>query len=148
LIAVVLDCSIMRCSIHERVGFSYREDGERESRTTESKDGSDSLGGNRHTAILESRSITSTAALSKSTMGSGRLPSGVKPASPQNRGLVVGRKCDRVVGLQPDHLLVNTGCLNQLVVSPLLHNPPLIEHQDLVGILYRAESMCDNKRCP
>jgi hypothetical protein len=71
-IVVVLDCSTPRCSIQDRVGFSYREDGERESRTTESKDGSASRLGVRPIARLESRSITSmsTAALSTSTMGS------------------------------------------------------------------------------
>jgi hypothetical protein len=60
---------------HDRAGFSYREDGERESRTMESKDGSDSRGGNRHTASLESRSSTSTstAALSTSTRESDRV---------------------------------------------------------------------------
>ena len=74
-IVAVVDCSTPRCSIHDRVGFSYREEGERESRTTESKDGSASRGGNRHTARLESRSITSTstAALSTSTMRADRV---------------------------------------------------------------------------
>ena len=70
-IVVAPHYSTSRCSIHDQVEFSYREDDERESRTTEPKDGSASRVGNRHTARLDSRSITSksTAALSTSTMG-------------------------------------------------------------------------------
>jgi len=42
-----------------------------------------SRGGNRHTASLESRSITSTAALSTSTMGSDRVSARTTPMSEQ-----------------------------------------------------------------
>lgn len=59
---------------------------------------------------------------------------------------MVGRQCDRIIGLESYHLLIDAVGFDQLRMRPLLHDLALIENQDYVGVLDGTESMSDNKR--
>ncbi len=58
---------------------------------------------------------------------------------------MVGRQCDRIIGLESYHLLIDAVGFDQLRMRSLLHDLALIEDQDHVGILDGTESMGDDK---